>query len=204
MSPPNPVPANAGRDPSRRAVFAAALAIALAALAAYHNSLSGPFIFDDRASIVDNATIRSLWPPGPLFSPPAGAGVGGRPLLNLSYALNTAAGGLNVWGYHALNLAIHIGASLALFGIVRRTALRRGATGQGALFLGFATALLWSVHPLQTEAVTWISGRAESLMGLFYLLTLYCFIRSMESAAPACWYALAVTACLLNEFTFSP
>jgi len=166
-----------GGDSSRRAVCVAGLAVVLATLAAYHNSFSGPFVFDDRASIVDNTTIRSLWPPGPLFSPPARAGLGGRPVFNITLALNYAAGGLNVGGYHALNLGIHLCAALALLGIVRRTALRRGAPNQGALFFGFATALIWSVHPLQTEAVTWISGRAESLMGMFYLFSLYAFIR---------------------------
>jgi tetratricopeptide (TPR) repeat protein len=89
-----------------------------------------------------------------------------------------------VWGYHALNLLIHILAGLALFGIVRRTLLRpalSGRFGREAVPLALAVAVIWTVHPLQTEAVTYISQRAESLMGLFYLLTLYGFIRGAES-----------------------
>ena len=168
--------------------------IVLAGLAAYHHSFSGPFVFDDRASIPDNPTIRSLWPLGPVFSPPPRAGLGGRPIFNLSLALNYAIGGTKVRGYHAVNLLIHLLAGLTLFGIVRRTLDSKRGTGfqpvlgndhglpAHATFLAFAIALLWTLHPLQTEAVTWVSGRAESLMGLFYLLTLYGFIRYADES----------------------
>jgi hypothetical protein len=93
-------------------------------------------------------------------------------------------GGLSVRGYHAVNLLIHICAGLALLGIVRRTLLLPGLRhryGEAALPLAAFAALLWTLHPLQTESVTYISQRAESLMGLFYLLTLYGFIRSVRS-----------------------
>src|SRR5580692_2833732 len=175
--------------------------IVLAALIVYHNSFSVPFIFDDEASIVDNPTINHL---GCSLSPPPDATTGGRPILNLTFALNYALGGMNVWGYHAFNLLVHILAGLTLFGIVRRTLLERPtfnlqhptsksdnsispkpSFAEDATLLALAVAVIWVVHPLQTEAVTYISQRAESLMGLFYLLTLYCFIRSAES--PEFW-----------------
>src|SRR5476649_2897922 len=113
-------------DPARPTrIYLAAAAIVLAGVAAYHNSLGGPFIFDDPSSIVSNPTIRSLWPPwAPLSPPHAAVTVQGRPVLNFSLALNYAISGTNVWSYHALNLAIHLGAGLALFGLVRRTLLR--------------------------------------------------------------------------------
>jgi Flp pilus assembly protein TadD len=177
-------------------ILAASL-IVLAAGAAYHNSFGGPFTYDDLRSIPANRTIRQLWPIWPVLSPPCdGETVGGRPLLNLSLAINYALGGLNVWGYHAVNLVIHIGAALLLFGILRRTFLMpilRDRFGKAATLLALASALLWTVHPLQTESVTYIVQRAESLAGLFYLLTLYCVIRGA-----ALWYAAAVLACLLG------
>src|SRR4051812_21215789 len=90
-------------------VYVAAAVIVLAGLAAYHNSLGGPFIFDDPSSIVSNPTIRSLWPPwAPLSPPNAAITVQGRPILNFSLALNYAISGANVWSYHALNIAIHL------------------------------------------------------------------------------------------------
>ena len=78
--------------------------------------------------------------------------------------------------YHAGNLLIHLLAALTLFGIVRRTLLLpalRDRFGGASTGLAAAAALIWALHPLQTESVTYIVQRAESLMGLCYLLTLY-------------------------------
>ena len=168
---------------------------------AYHNSLQGVFLFDDDTSIVQNTTIRRLWPVWTALSPPPRATVEGRPLVNLSLAINYAFGGVRVWGYHALNVATHILAGLTLFGIVART-LRQPALrerfGRAALPLALTIALIWVVHPLQTESVTYVIQRAETLMGLFYLLTLYCAIRGADSASANLWYSASVVACLLG------
>ena len=72
-------------------IYLAAAALVVAGIVAYHNSLGGPFIFDDPSSIVSNPTIRSLWPPwAPLSPPNAAVTVQGRPILNFSLALNYA------------------------------------------------------------------------------------------------------------------
>jgi tetratricopeptide (TPR) repeat protein len=86
-----------------------------------------------------------------------------------------------------------------LFGVVRRILLRpvlRDRFGGAAAWLAATAAVLWVVHPLQTESVTYIIQRVESMMGLFYLLTLYCFLRGAEAARPVRWYVAAVLACL--------
>jgi len=167
---------------SRRAVLLAAVVMAVAALAAYHNSFSAPFTFDDNSAIIKNPTIRHLWPIGGALSPPVdGGGVCGRPLVNLSLAINYAISGTDVWSYHALNLVIHVLAGLTLFGVIRRTFLQPGLRkdfGAVAGPLALAIAGLWVLHPLQTESVMFVVQRDEALMGLFYLLTLYAFIRS--------------------------
>jgi tetratricopeptide (TPR) repeat protein len=175
---------------SRRTTVFAGTGLVLAAFAVYANSFSGPFVFDDLLSIPQNPTIRSLLTS--LVPPGGGLTVTGRPLLNLSFALNYALSGDHVWSYHALNLLIHLLAGLTLFGIVRRTLAGPGASSRKPVapssllpksettFVAFAVALLWTLHPLQTESVTYIVQRAESLMGLFYLLTLYGFIRGAE------------------------
>ncbi|HXB01306.1 MAG TPA: tetratricopeptide repeat protein [Opitutaceae bacterium] len=200
----------------RRGVLLASCMVVFAALAVYLNSFTGPFIYDDVWSIETNPSIHHL---GSALSPPLDEGVGGRPMLNLTYALNYALGGMNVWGYHAVNLLVHILAGLALFGIVRRTLLRpvlSGRFGAEAVPLAMVVAVIWAVHPLQTEAVTYISQRAESLMGLFYLLTLYCFIRGAENKksrgespesrdtptlSSGLWFAGSVIACLLGAMS---
>lgn len=179
------------------------LLLVIAGLLAYQNSFTAPFVFDDTTSIVENHSLRHLWPLWGPLSPPHGRGrtVEGRPVVNLTFAVNYALGGVNPWGYHALNLVIHILAGLTLFGIVRRTLLRPGMAkryGAEANPLALAIAAIWMLHPLQTEAVTYVAQRAESLMGLFYLLTLYCFVRGVESTKPGRWYALSVAACLLG------
>jgi tetratricopeptide (TPR) repeat protein len=158
-------------------VWASILLLVAALAAAYANSWSGPFVFDDTASIPENPTIQRLTPLSHVLSPPnGGETVSGRPVLNLSFAINYAVGRLNPRTYHIGNELIHLAAALTLFGIVRRTVR--------AVAPAFATALLWAVHPLLTEAVTYTVQRAESLMGLFYLLTLYSFIRFAGDARP--------------------
>ncbi len=165
---------------------------------AYHSSFQGPFIFDDVHSIPLNPYIRHLWPIREVLTAPRNCSVNGRPTVCLTLALNYAWSGLNVWGYHAFNLAVHLLSALVLFGILRRTLdgeKLRDQFGGAAVGLAAAIALLWEIHPLQTESVTYIVQRTELLMGLFLLLTLYCTLRGACSVRPGAWYLAAVAAC---------
>ena len=172
--------------------------LAAAGVAAYLGSFRGVFLFDDLPHIVENPGIRTLaaaWRSLPGDD---------RPLVTLSLALNYAIGGLDPWSYHLFNLAVHLLAALTLFGVVSGTlrAPRLGGTRRDAVpGFAFVVALLWVVHPLTTASVTYVIQRAESLMGLFYLLTLYCVIRSAASARPGPWHAAAVIACALGMAT---
>ena len=195
------------------------MVVVAAGLLAYQNSFTGAFVLDDFRSIPENPSIQHLWPVWQCLLPPRGRSltVEARPLINLSLAISYALSGYKVWGYHALNLAIHILAGLTLLGIVRRTLLAptlASRFGAAANELALATAVLWTVHPLQVESVTYVIQRAEAIMGLFYLLTLYCFIRGAESphaedgrwlmgnasrGLPSwAWYGLSVAACGLG------
>jgi Flp pilus assembly protein TadD len=153
-------------------------------------------VFDDALAIVDNTTIRSLWtslPGGPDQYPTAG-----RPLLNASFALNYAVGGLTPWGYQATNLALHVLCAFALFGLTRRLLLlpRMPALlkGQGS---GFATALalLWVVHPLNSEIVDYATQRSEAMIALALLGTLYFGLRAVTAARAIWWDVASVLAC---------
>src|SRR4030095_15544248 len=107
----------------------------------------------------------------------------------------------DTFGYHAFNLVVHVAAALALYGLVRRTLLTealRARYADRADWLALAVATLWAVHPLQTAAVTYVIQRAESMMSLFYLLTLYCLVRGVASARPSAWYTAGVLACGLG------
>jgi len=182
-------------------VSLAALTIAVAVIAMYHNTFSVPFLMDDLCTVVENWSIRHLWPLRDAVWPSPEGLLGGRPVVQFSFALNYAFGGLSPVGYHAVNLIIHVLAGLTLFGLVRRTLQRpilRERFGAHATPLALVAALLWGVHPLQTESVTYVLQRCESLMGLFYLLTLYAFLRGVESERGGKWLGVSVAACGLG------
>ncbi len=184
-------PSRVGHD-----TLIAVTAISLAALLAYHGSFAVPFFFDDAKAIVENASIRHLGRITDVLFPPAGgSGIAGRPIVNLSLAINYAVGGLDPRGYHAVNLAFHIGSALALFGIVRRTFLLPSLRPEfevAAFPLALAVALVWVVHPLHTESVTCVVQRTELVVGLFFLTTLYSFVRSVSELAPGRWPIISV------------
>src|SRR5580658_5542516 len=122
---------------NRRWILISAALIVAAGLAAYHNSFHGPLIFDDTLAITDNPSIRRISDLGDILAPPHDAATAqGRPVLNLSLAINYALGGVDPAGYHYGNLLIHLAAGLALFGIIRRTLLlpsMRPRFGEAAL-----------------------------------------------------------------------
>lgn len=182
----------------RRALIAAGVIVAVG-LAVYANSFAGVFLFDDTHAIVENANIRRLWPLWEAIgSPPS------RALVNLSLAINYAVGQYDVWGYHAFNLTVHIAAAWALFGVVRRTltsAPLHEKFGRASAHIAVICALIWLVHPLQTQGVTYIIQRAEAMMGLLYLLCLYCAIRGFGSDRPCWWYAASVLTCTAGMAT---
>jgi protein O-mannosyl-transferase len=202
-----PRTSTATSDAATRALsnpWVTAAVLICAAFATYWNSLRVPFFFDDPITIVDNPTIRNLGNLGEVLSPPRnGSGVTGRPIVNLSLAINYALGGTSVTGYHVANILFHVLAGLALYGCARRTLLqprlaaRFGPVAQPLALLG---AAMWLLHPLQTESVTCVIQRTEVLVGLFYLLTLYCFTRSIASASNR-WAALSVLSCCVGMAT---
>lgn len=176
--------------------------LAVAVAAVYANSLFVPFLFDDEPSLLQNASLQSL---GTAFSPPTGYGitVGGRPVLNASFALNYALSGFSPLGFHLGNLVIHVLAAFVLFLLARDT-LRLPALAHAyapaAVPLAAVGAAVWAVHPLQTEAVTYIVQRAESQVGLFYLLTLYLYLKYTEKPSIT-RLTFAFAACLLGMGT---
>ncbi|MEY2880461.1 MAG: hypothetical protein RLZZ15_2841, partial [Verrucomicrobiota bacterium] len=247
---PQPSPPAAGPWSPRLARWSPALLVAAIALT-YANSLVVPFLFDDLGAVVNNPTIRDLFSSA-VFAPPAdGSTATGRPLVNLTFALNYAVSGARPWSYHATNVALHALAALALLGLARRTLDPAGPTANGLAPVGpplagapsrFARdnrdgapasggptktnmiagnvvgtpstptapgslacfiALLWALHPLQTETVVCVAQRTELLCGLLYLVTLYGFVRA---TAPTennprfprpFWLFASVAACLL-------
>jgi tetratricopeptide (TPR) repeat protein len=220
-----------GGEAASRGLFGAAgtvaagLLIVLLVAVAWWRALAAPFVFDDVAAIVENPSLRT-WRTA--FFPPADRGlpVTGRPLVNASLALDRAWSGANPRGYHATNLALHALAALVLFALVRRTlcgaraaGAERGLVpvgGHAATLAAFCAALAWSLHPLQTAAVSYVSQRSEVLMAVFYLATLYGFARGARAQdaaraarteakgnprAGAGWLVFSIVACAAGMAT---
>ncbi len=188
-----------GRTPGALLV---APVLVFAGMATFASALDGVFVFDDQGTILDNPHVRALWPLSEAMSAPSQGALGGRPAVAFSFAINYALGGLDPWGYHAWNVGLHLLAALALFGVARRTcrsprvpeAIRAEADP-----LAFVVALIWLVHPLQTEVIGYVTQRTESTMGFFYFLTLYAAIRAMtEPTATLRWTAASLFACTLG------
>ena len=163
-----------------------ALVLGVAVVAVYYPAADGPFVFDDAGTIVDNPSIRQLWPlvgsdesPGP-FAAPATTAVHGRPLVNLSLAVNYKFGGLDPFGYRIVNIVVHLLSAILLWSIVARTLSLdyfQGRFDRVAGPLAFVAALVWALHPLNTESVVYVTQRTELTMGMFYLATLYIALR---------------------------
>ncbi len=176
---------------SHRPERLAPLALVALGLMAYVNCLSSEFVFDDLlfidSSTLDLCSLKWLVPKTDLP-------IKGRPLVGLTFVANFAFGRANPESYHLFNMVVHLACSLALFGVVRRTIQRSDYSHDSesqATGFAFAVALLWMVHPLQTECVNYVSQRSESMAALFILLSLYCAIRSNETARRSRWIALA-------------
>jgi tetratricopeptide (TPR) repeat protein len=162
----------------------------LAALCVYYNSFGGSYFLDDYPWIFNNPNLSN-----PFF-------FGVRYVVGWSLSLNYWLDGVNIRGYHAVNFAVHVLAALALYGVVRRTLLLPRWSERVracASELAFVVALLWVVHPLHTQAVTYVIQRCESLMGLFYLLALYCLIRGATAERGFWWYLGGVVCAALSQ-----
>ena len=152
-------------------------------------------------TIVDNHQIREWWRLASVLVPESDTPIAGRPMVNLSFAVNYAIGGLSVRGYHVGNIVIHIVCALLAFAVVWRTMewprVRARFSGN-SVNIAFAIALLWTVHPLNTEVVDYLTQRTESMLAMFYLLTLYAALRAMGARRSSAWQSLAVLSCGLG------
>ena len=167
------------------------LIIALFSLAAYSNTFDVPFQYDDEKVIVKNPIVTDI----EYFTSPSKAeAVGGhfgyhtfrsRYIGYLTFALNYKVHGLDVTGYHIVNLLIHITTALLLYWLVilsfNTPYLLRSNIREYSRHIAFFSALLFVCHPIQTEAVTYIWQRVSSLTTMFYILSLCLYIKGRLS-----------------------
>lgn len=171
----------------------AAVLVVLSCIVAYSTALNAGFVFDDFNQILGNPDLQTGASIGQILSTTP------RPVTSLTFAINlapfgsvSAANQPPTLTFHLVNLAIHIGAALLLLGILRR-ALPRDASP----IFPLAGALLWALHPLNTQAVTYLVQRAESLMGMLALASVYLLFRVRDAQGPnsARWFSIGVVVC---------
>jgi len=164
---------------SRNFNLSAFLLIAGMILIAYSNTFTASFHFDDNPAIVDNPTIKHV----SMENIMSVLG-GGRPVVYLSLMFNYAAGGLNVIGWHMFNIGVHIANSIFVYLLILWT-LNLPLFGkhyeEKAKRMALFGALLFGVHPIQTESVTYIISRTELLATFFYLATFLLFIKGAST-----------------------
>jgi protein O-mannosyl-transferase len=146
----------------------------LLCVAAYALALRGALQFDDGHTIVENDALLAPW--ALLASAPRRLLAGDRVLVELTFALDRAAGGLDPLPYHLTSLALHLVVVGLAFAFARRLLERAGHPSPRAVAL--AAAGIFALHPLQTQAVTYVSQRAEVLASLFYLAGLLLLLRA--------------------------
>lgn len=187
----------AAAHPSMRHTALSLLCLLIVGGWTYSNSLDGPFLFDDIPAIVENGDIRSLLP---LWRTDGGerTSINSRPVVRLSLAFNYWLGGLEVRGYHVVNLGLHLACALMLLLLLRRT-LRRDMLPEvvrsSPHAIAFGAALLWLVHPLNSQCVNYVTQRSSSIAALMLLLTLYALHRGARDRR---WLGFSVLACVVG------
>ncbi|UFS71039.1 tetratricopeptide repeat protein [Geomonas sp. RF6] len=151
--------------------------ILLVGVAAYCMTFDVPFVFDDESSIVHNDVIRNLW----TFLSGEGYGYSPRRFLGyLTIAVNYWAGGLQVAGYHVVNLVIHLACAILVYFLGKSTfrtpRMADTSLSERAGPVSLFAALLFVAHPVQTQAVTYVIQRLASLATFFYLLSLLLYV----------------------------
>jgi protein O-mannosyl-transferase len=159
------------------------LAAALLACVAYFNALDNPFVYDDHDTVIGNRSLTDLSNVRFIlvYTP-------FRPVVNASYAFDRWLWDFRPFGYHLTNVALHVLVVLLLYAWIRRLIEDSGADvdPSGPAFVG---AACFAVHPLQTEAVGYVSGRSELLCGVFFLSALLYSRRAILSAS---WVSAAL------------
>ncbi len=152
------------------------LIIIVVTFAVYYNSLSNEFVFDDESVIQNNASIQDLSNIPKFFTADEGfhkvIGRYYRPIVSSTYAIDYAIWGLNPYGFHLTNIIIHIISCLLLFKILLTLFWRYKYRSLFALL----STLIFAVHPIHTEAVSWVSGRTDSLVTLFFFASFLFYI----------------------------
>lgn len=165
--------------PRRPTTWLLLLVPLLLAVAAYARVLGAGFVFDDVPVVVERASLSDL--PGTVRAWPGALLQGGRPTTDVTFAIDRAIGGLSPRGYHLGNLLLHLATVLLVFLFTREILRRAGRASVDGVAV--AVAGLFALHPLQSEAVSYVAQRSEVLASGLYLATLLLLLRAERAGA---------------------
>ncbi len=159
--------------------------ILVTSFAIYCNSLFNGFVYDDEFQILGNRWItdiryipeifsKNVWS----FSKDIGFSNYYRPMMHLMYMIDYHIFGLKPWGFHLMNILFHAGVSLLVFSLTLEILRKSQPTSPNFYLPSFMAAIFFAVHPVHTEAVTWVAGLPDVLTTFFYLLSLYLYIKA--------------------------
>lgn len=188
------------KEDRRKLVFLFLLCLSLLGILIYSGVFFGPFLFDDRSGIIENETVKSL--------SRAIANLSDRRSIgNLTFSVNYFFSGHRVFGYHLVNILVHICNAVLIYLLVRLLGKTPGIARDepSTSFLALSAAFLFVAHPIHTQSVAYISQRVTSLATLFYVSSVICYLKARaldrgpsrgSSAQQIIFYALAVLAAL--------
>ncbi|KPK01603.1 MAG: hypothetical protein AMK71_04965 [Nitrospira bacterium SG8_35_4] len=189
-----------------KSVLVQLVIIIILSIVVYSNSLLNDFVYDDFAQIVENYGLRDLGNIGRVFFEDVWSFMGGghsnyyRPLMHATYMINVAVFGLQPWGFHLVNILFHAGVSVLAFFVASRLFAITGRPSSHVL--PFITALLFAVHPIHTEVVSWIACFPELSFTLFYLWSFYFYMGAVQAdrIASSRQYSLSLVFFFLATF----
>ncbi|UCG67539.1 MAG: tetratricopeptide repeat protein [Deltaproteobacteria bacterium] len=172
-----------------RIVVFSIIALSLLIFSIYGNSFDCSWHFDDDPNITDNPNLHLkeiTWQnlKRALFSDRNNPAYPYRPMACLTFALNHYFGGLNVFGYHLVNILIHLISSVFLFLFIYHTlnlASLKAKYARQSYFIALLATTLWAINPVQTQAVTYIVQRMASLAGMFYIMSMFFYLKARRS-----------------------
>ena len=162
---------------SHRSSLFAILLLTIITSIAYYNSFEGSWHFDDELAITQNHTIKRIENVPRILKNYLSRGV-----LQTTFALNYYFGGLNIFGYHLVNLVFHILVVILIYFIVHNliSVSNPASSGSPLKYLPLFSALIFATHPINTESVTYIISRSSVLVTLFYLLGFFFFVKAVR------------------------
>lgn len=150
----------------------------------YSSSLKGPFLLDDGRNIEKNSNIRMTRLTWNNLNQIAHSGLlPNRPLAYISFALNYYFHRYNVVGYRLINILIHLVSGILLYLVVKNTMVLPVVTSRYGHFMWipYVAAFVWLIHPLHSQSVTYIVQRMTSMAAMFYMLSMWLYIKARQS-----------------------